>query len=160
MTLVAALLAAPGIAQQSSQTSPATPDQPAAPPAAADQNAVATPSVVATPAVLPETSNPNLTIAAVKLVSGYRASKLIGSTVYNDQNQKIGSIDDLIVTPDEKITTAVISVGGFLGMGSKLVAVPYDQLRLQTKDNGERFELPGATKEGLNAMPNFTYGNG
>jgi sporulation protein YlmC with PRC-barrel domain len=158
MTLVAALLAAPGIAQQSSQTPPATPDQPQATDQHAALPATQPPAVI--PGVPPE-ANPNLVVAAVKLKNGFRASKLIGAPVFNDQNQKIGSIDDLIVAPDEKVTMAVISVGGFLGIGSKLVAIPYDQLHFQpTKDNGERFELPGATKEALNSMPNFTYGNG
>ena len=57
--------------------------------------------------------------------AGYRASKVIGSTVLNDANESIGTIDDLLVSPDGKATYAVLSVGGFLGMGSKLVVVPY-----------------------------------
>lgn len=112
------------------------------------------------PATISGPGSANLVVAAVKPKNGWRASKLIGSAVFNDQNQKIGSIDDLIVAPDAKVAIAVISVGGFLGMGSKLVAVPYEQLRFEAaKDNGERIQLPGGSKESLNAMPNFTYGN-
>jgi hypothetical protein len=61
----------------------------------------------------------------------------VGATVYNDSNQSIGSVDDLIVGQDGKISTAVISVGGFLGIGSKLVRVPYDQLRFEERNPSE-----------------------
>lgn len=65
-------------------------------------------------------------MATVKLQGGQRASKLIGSAAYNDQNEKIGSVDDLIVKDGNRIVMAIVSVGGFLGMGNKLVAVPFD----------------------------------
>jgi hypothetical protein len=84
--------------------------------------------------------------------AGYRASKVIGSTVVNDANESIGSIDDLLVSPDGKATYAVLSVGGFLGMGSKLVVVPYSSLQL-----GDKIVLPGGTKDGLTNLPEFKY---
>ncbi len=62
---------------------------------------------------------------------GWRSSKIVGTTVYNDSNQSIGSVDDLIVGQGGKVTDAVISVGGFLGIGRKLVSVPYDQLSFE-----------------------------
>jgi sporulation protein YlmC with PRC-barrel domain len=96
-----------------------------------------------------------LKVATVKLEKGLRASKLIGTAVYNDQNTKIGSVDDLILTDEDKVVVAIISVGGFLGIGSKLVAIPYDQLH---RDNGKTV-LAGGTKDALNAMPGFTYGD-
>jgi PRC-barrel domain len=61
-----------------------------------------------------------------KLSAGYRASKVIGSSVVNDANETIGKIDDLLVSPDGKQPYAVLSIGGFLGMGTHLVVVPYD----------------------------------
>lgn len=179
LALMGVLLAGPVPAAEQSSPDTASPpaDQSAATPAPADQPAAsptqtgsvaepAPPAAPATVAAPPQSvtitgpASADLAVAAVKPKGGWRASKLIGAAVYNDQNQKIGSIDDLMVTPDGKLTIAVISVGGFLGMGSKLVAVPYDQLRFETnKDNGERVLLPGGSKESLNAMPNFTYGN-
>jgi hypothetical protein len=78
-----------------------------------------------------------------QLAAGYRASKVIGSSVVNDNNETIGKIDDLLVSPDGKEPFAVLSVGGFLGMGSRLVAVPYDSLKLVDK----KFVLPGGTKK-------------
>ena len=56
---------------------------------------------------------------------------------------------------DHKAGTAVISVGGFLGMGSKLVSVPFDQLKI---DN-DRIVMPGATKASLEGMPEYRYTN-
>lgn len=109
------------------------------------------------PAPMPGTpaNSSNLTVATVKLESGWRASRMIGASVDNDQGAKIGTIDDLIVGSDNKLMNAVISVGGFLGIGSKLVAVPYTDLRV---GQDMKVTLPGATKESLNGMPSFTYG--
>ncbi len=87
------------------------------------------------------------------LATGYRTSKVVGSVVYNEANDKIGTIDDLIVTPNEKVPYAVLSVGGFLGMGTKYVVVPYSTLQV----NNKKMVLPGATKESLKALPDFKY---
>lgn len=84
---------------------------------------------------------------------GYRASKVIGSKVLNDANETIGKIDDLLVTRDGKEPYAVLSIGGFLGMDSKLVVVRYDSLKFV--DN--TIVLPGGTKDGLNILPAFEY---
>jgi PRC-barrel domain protein len=88
-----------------------------------------------------------------KLAAGYRASKVIGSSVTNDTNETIGKIDDLLVSPDGKEPYAVLSIGGFLGVGTHLVAVPYDNLKLIDK----KLVLPGGTKEGLRMLPEFKY---
>ena len=96
-----------------------------------------------------------LGIATVTLKNGWRASKLIGAAVYNEQNQKIGTVDDLILTGNDKVVVAVISVGGFLGIGGKLVAVPFDRLQM----NDGKTQFTGANKDALNRMPSFTYGN-
>jgi len=68
-----------------------------------------------------------------KLAAGYRASKVIGSSVVNDANETIGTIDDLLVSHDGKQPYAVLSIGGFLGMGTRLVVVPYDLLKFADK---------------------------
>src|SRR3984957_19557526 len=59
----------------------------------------------------------------------WRASKLVGLNVYNDNNESIGSINELLTDKGGNIKAAVISVGGFLGVGSHLVAVPYDKIK-------------------------------
>src|ERR1700684_1148724 len=64
------------------------------------------------------------------LATGYRTSKVVGSTVVNESNQTVGTIDDLIVTPTETVPFAVLSVGGFLGMGTKYVVVSFSSLQV------------------------------
>jgi sporulation protein YlmC with PRC-barrel domain len=85
--------------------------------------------------------------------TGYRGSKLVGAAVVNEANEKIGTVDDLIVTRSDKVVYAIVSVGGFLGVGDKLVAVPFDGFQLAP----DKTTLPGATKEALMNMPKFTY---
>ena len=87
------------------------------------------------------------------LATGYRTSKVVGSAVVNEANETVGSIDDLIVTPSEKVPYAVLSVGGFLGMGTKYVVVPYSALEVSDK----RMLLRGATKDSLKSLPEFKY---
>jgi sporulation protein YlmC with PRC-barrel domain len=87
--------------------------------------------------------------------SGRRASKVIGSTVYNENNESIGEVDDILIPPGGTSPVAVISVGGFLGIGAKLVAVPYD--RLQMRDDNNRWTMTGATKDSLTSLPTFNY---
>jgi hypothetical protein len=88
-----------------------------------------------------------------QLSAGYRASKVIGSSVLNDANEAIGKIDDLLVSPDGKAPFAVLSIGGFLGMDTHMVVVPYDSLKLV--DN--KVVLPGGTKDMLKMLPEFKY---
>jgi hypothetical protein len=88
-----------------------------------------------------------------KVAAGYRASKVIGNSVVNDEKQTIGKIDDLLVTRDGKEPYVVLSVGGFLGMGTRLVVIRYDSLKFA--DN--KIVLPGGTKDGLKMLPAFQY---
>ncbi|RAS22319.1 PRC-barrel domain-containing protein [Paraburkholderia bryophila] len=90
----------------------------------------------------------------VQLASGYRASKLSGADVYNRNKDTIGTLDDLIVSPSgDRGTYAILSVGGFLGMGKHLVAVPFNDLQIDNR----RVVLPGATKKSLETLPEFKY---
>ena len=59
----------------------------------------------------------------------WRASKVVGLNVYNDNNESIGSINDLLTDKNGNIKAVVIGVGGFLGMGAHLVAVPFDKIK-------------------------------
>lgn len=87
------------------------------------------------------------------VAAGYRASQVIGSSVLNDANETIGKIDDLLVTRDGKEPYAVLTVGGFLGIGTHMVVVRYDSLKFV--DN--KIVLPGGSKEGLKTLPTFEY---
>ena len=86
--------------------------------------------------------------------TGYRASRLLGSDIYNDKGDKIGVLDDFIVGSDANISVAVISVGGFLGMGDRKVAVPAS---LFTSNQKGQTVLPNASADQLNALPEFLY---
>jgi sporulation protein YlmC with PRC-barrel domain len=88
------------------------------------------------------------------VAAGYRASKLIGKIVMNDKNEKIGSLDDMIVDK-EHVLFAILQVGGFLGVGGHLLAVPFNNLTLE--DAGSKIVLPGASKEALKKLPEFKY---
>jgi len=59
----------------------------------------------------------------------WRASKMVGLSVYNDKNESVGSINDLLTDKSGNIKAAVIGVGGFLGVGEHLVAVPLDKVK-------------------------------
>jgi hypothetical protein len=87
------------------------------------------------------------------VAAGYRASKVIGSGILNEANEAIGKIDDLLVTRDGKEPYAVLSIGGFLGLGTHMVVVRYDSLKFV--DN--KILLPGGTKDGLKMLPKFEY---
>jgi hypothetical protein len=88
-----------------------------------------------------------------QLSAGYRASKVIGSSILNDANETIGKVDDLLISPDGKTPYTVLSIGGFLGMDSHYVVVPYGSLQLL--DN--KVVLPGGTKDMLRMLPEFKY---
>jgi hypothetical protein len=92
-------------------------------------------------------------VDVTSLADGYRASKIIGATVVNEANETIGKVDDVLVGRNDKVLYSVLSVGGFLGMGSKLIAVPYASLQV----SDTKMVLPGGNKDALKALPEFKY---
>ena len=87
-----------------------------------------------------------------------RASKVIGSDVYNDHDEKLGSVEDLVIAKDGKLH-AVLSVGGFLGMGDKYVEMPYSSLIFGNtqKSSNNRIVVKGATKDSLKSHAAYTF---
>jgi sporulation protein YlmC with PRC-barrel domain len=59
----------------------------------------------------------------------WRASKIVGLSVYNDNNESLGSINDLLTDKSGNIKAVVIGVGGFLGVGEHLIAIPFDKIK-------------------------------
>jgi sporulation protein YlmC with PRC-barrel domain len=148
MIAATALIAWPVLAQTTTGTSH-TPPPP--PPGMAPSHS-ATPGAPASSTAATTPSTPKYFTADHQV----RVSKVVGASVYNDQNQSVGSIDDILMSDnDHKADTVVISVGGFLGMGSKLVSVPFDQLKIQD----DKIVMPGATKASLEGMPAYHYSN-
>jgi sporulation protein YlmC with PRC-barrel domain len=88
------------------------------------------------------------------LTKGWSAKKqILDKPVYNEQNEKVGEVDDIIVAPDKSISYAIVSVGGFLGLGEHYVAIPFTQF----KAGDGKYVLRGATKDALKALPAFDY---
>jgi sporulation protein YlmC with PRC-barrel domain len=83
-------------------------------------NSANTDSATATPATASDTTS---------FKSSWRASKIAGLNVYNDSNESLGSINDLLMDKSGDIKAVVIGVGGFLGVGEHLVAVPLDKVK-------------------------------
>ncbi|MFF7400044.1 PRC-barrel domain-containing protein [Achromobacter sp. NPDC008082] len=92
-------------------------------------------------------------VDVAKVDAGYRASKMSGSTVYNSNKEKIGTVDDLILGPPDWVPYAVLSVGGILGLGNHLVTVPLSKMQIAD----DQLVLPEATKDTLKALPEFKY---
>ena len=88
------------------------------------------------------------------VAAGWSAKKqILGKGVYNNIGEKIGDINDLIVTPNKSVSYAIVGVGGFLGVGEHEIAVPVGRL----KQKEGKIVLPGATKDTLKAAPKFEY---
>jgi sporulation protein YlmC with PRC-barrel domain len=108
-------------------------------------------------------SGPPLLAQVVELVAvdvktvgqGYRTSKLTGMEVVNSENEEIGEIDDFVIGRDDHALFAVLQVGGFLGLGGHLVAVPFDSLEVEDADG--KAVLAGGTRDALNDLPKFEY---
>ncbi|HEY0146831.1 MAG TPA: PRC-barrel domain-containing protein [Methylovirgula sp.] len=68
--------------------------------------------------------------------------QILGQSVYNDKNERVGSIDDIIIAGDKAVSYAIVSAGGFLAVTKHDVAIPVSQLKLVN----DKFILPGAPK--------------
>ena len=78
---------------------------------------------------------------------------VLGQPVYNENDERVGSVDDIIMPPEKAVSYAIIGTGGFLGLAKHDVAIPVSQSKLV--DN--KLVLPGATKDALKAIPEFQY---
>jgi sporulation protein YlmC with PRC-barrel domain len=113
--------------------------------------------LIATPACFAQQVVGSTTLGVVELrdvTSGWSTKRqVLGKKVFNDDNETVGKIDDIIVSPDKAVSYAIIGAGGFLGVGRHDVAIPVSQL----KEDGGKFILAGASKEAIKAMPEFDY---
>lgn len=89
----------------------------------------------------------------------WRGSKLIGASVYGPDNASIGEIDDLIIGSDGKISAVVVGVGGFLGVGQKDVALPFENISVTRKADSAAIDKikVSYTKDELKNAPKFAY---
>lgn len=91
---------------------------------------------------------------STKIALGWSVKKtLMGKTVYNDAGQKVGRVDDLIISPDKSVSYVIVGAGGFVGIGRHDVAIPVTKIQ----DKGGKLVMPGATKDTIKDMPEFVY---
>jgi sporulation protein YlmC with PRC-barrel domain len=91
---------------------------------------------------------------STQLAMGWSVKKtLLGKTIYNDAGEKVGKVEDLIVSPDKNVSYVIVGAGGFIGIGRHDVAIPVSQIQ----DHAGKLVLSGATKDSIKAMPAFTY---
>jgi hypothetical protein len=134
-TALATMLAVPALAQQ--PANPATAGQ-----SSAQQSSSDSPGFM-------QTQDP----------TQWRGTKLIGASVYGPDNASIGEINDVIIGSDGAIKAVVIGVGGFLGVGQKDVAVPFNTLNVtRTPDSNSINKITVSyTKDQLKSAPQFAY---
>jgi len=114
----------------------------------------------ATPTPMPGSTASNFaTMPGTAVYERPRLSQIIGARVYNERNESIGEVDDILLNGQIGTSpagpVAVIQVGGFLGIGGRLMLVPLGDLRWNSER--ERITLVGATKETLERRPAFEY---
>jgi sporulation protein YlmC with PRC-barrel domain len=105
---------------------------------------------------------PAVTSDTASLQGNWRASKLAGLSVYNDNNESVGAINDLLTDKTGNIKAVVIGVGGFLGVGEHLVAVPFDKVKFVTEPVAYTgaASAPGAAKTSSTMPPSSTTTTG
>jgi sporulation protein YlmC with PRC-barrel domain len=130
--------------------------------ASAQSTATTQSKPAATAPAAPVAGKATLGVAVVEMeavIAGWSVQKdILKNSVINDRNEKIGTVSDVIISPnpDAKLPAAsfaIIGVGGFLGLGKHDVAIPMEQLRLQDG----KLVLPGASKDALKLLPPFEY---
>lgn len=128
-------------AQQSAPAPAPAPDPTTTPGAPAP---MPSPSPSSAPAMQPE--EPRETISGLSAKSHF-----IGKSVYNEADEKVGDINDVILSQDGKATHLIVGAGGFLGMGEHNVAIPFDKI----SGGSEKLMLQGYTKEQLKELPKY-----
>jgi len=150
-TALAALLAAPVLAQNTPPAAPSTGAQQTAP----------MPTTPHTPPA-PTAAAPDSTGAAGELrfvkaqqAEEMLASTLLGTSVYNGENQSLGEINDILFDADGQLRTVVIGVGGFLGIAERDVAVPWKALGVSQDENQDLMLRLDVSREQLENAPEF-----
>src|SRR4029078_12050014 len=121
--------------------------------------ALATALIVASAAGFAQTSPPrsgsDAEFVTVQPAGQWSAGQFIGSPVTNEAGENIGDVNDVLFDKTGRVSTAVIGVGGFLGIGEKSVAVPFSALTLTADSAGKRVVTVPLSKERLQAAPAF-----
>jgi sporulation protein YlmC with PRC-barrel domain len=113
--------------------------------------------ISAVPAAAQVAGSTTLGVSVAELrdvVEGWSAKRqILGQSVYSDKQERIGTVEDIIISPDKSVSYGIVGAGGFLGFDKRDVAIPVNQFKL----TDGKLVLPGATKEALREMPPFEY---
>lgn len=114
---------------------------------------------LATPAVAQTAPAPTLAVTAPtsQTTADWRSTKLVGTTVYNQANENIGEVADIANGSGGEVSAVIVSVGGFLGMGEKHVAMPFKSLKATRTDSNAIKLAVDSTKDSLKSMPAYKY---
>jgi sporulation protein YlmC with PRC-barrel domain len=117
---------------------------------------LATAAFAQTPAATSDRTNmaPAAASTSSSFQGNWRTSKVVGLNVYNDNNESLGSINDLLTDKSGNIKAVVLGVGGFLGVGEHLVAIPWDKIKFV--DQPVAYSGAAAPKAATNTGPAST----
>ena len=148
---VAMMLTAPAFAQSSAPTTPSSPAPSATTPAPTSPSGTTAPTTSGSAAM---TTGGNTAFISEQMQEQWLASNLIGTKVRGAADESVGEINDVLLDRNGNVIGAVIGVGGFLGMGEKDVAVPFNQLQMVRNSDGDRVVL-NKSKDELKNAPTF-----
>jgi len=128
--------------------------------AALAQSTAPSTSTMPAPAASASSTMPSSTMPMLK--GSWRASKLVGLNVYNEANEKLGDISEVLVDSSGKINAVIIGVGGFLGVGQRDIAVAFDKLKFVDEpvraSTASADRTPGMAPAPVTAPPATTTG--
>jgi len=113
------------------------------------------PASVAPVSSAPQPGDVDVTKLNVLDVAALKTEDLKGTDVISPTGQKLGDIDDFVLSKDGKVDAVIVEFGGFLGIGTKHVAIAYEGLKFMVGPNKERYLMVNVTKEQLNAQPDY-----
>ena len=109
------------------------------------------------PQAAPRQAGPAVQVMTSIPANSATVNRWYKQSVYDPSDNKIGEIEDVLVDREGKATALIVGVGGFLGIGEKDVVVPFNAVRITTKDNNSWYLVMNATKDGLKSAKGFKY---
>jgi sporulation protein YlmC with PRC-barrel domain len=109
------------------------------------------------PQAAPRQAGPAVQIMTAIPANSASVNRWYKQSVYDPSDNKIGEIVDVMVDRDGKATALMVGVGGFLGIGEKDVAVPFNAVRITTKDNNKWYLVMNTTKDAMKSAKGFKY---
>jgi sporulation protein YlmC with PRC-barrel domain len=106
-------------------------------------------------AVLPASAKEEMLLTTVPN-NGITVSEYYKQSVYDTKDNKIGDVNDVLLDKSRQVSAVILGVGGFLGMGEKDVAVPFNAIKITEKD-GNRYLVMDTSKEALQSATGYTY---